>query len=336
MVSLPFSEALITIGNTTLPDKALLLAPMEDVTDPSFRFICKHFGADMVYTEFIASDGLIRDAQKSVKKLEITDDERPVGIQLYGHIIESMVEAARIAEEAKPDLIDINYGCPVRKIANRGAGAGMLCNIPLMVEMTKAIVDAVKLPVTVKTRLGWDENSKTIVDIAERLQDVGIKALTIHGRTRAQLYKGSADWTLIGDVKKNPRMKIPIIGNGDITSAEAAEQAFNTYGVDGIMIGRATVGRPWIFKEIKDFITRGEIMPPLTLREKVDLARLQFHKSLEVKGIPRGIFEMRRHFTNYFKGLPDFKEIRMKLVTTLDTDEIERLLYLIVATYPQY
>ncbi|HLO59105.1 MAG TPA: tRNA dihydrouridine synthase DusB [Bacteroidales bacterium] len=333
---MPFSEALITIGNTTLPDKALLLAPMEDVTDPSFRFICKHFGADMVYTEFIASDGLIRDAQKSVKKLEITDDERPVGIQLYGHIIESMVEAARIAEEAKPDLIDINYGCPVRKIANRGAGAGMLCNIPLMVEMTKAIVDAVKLPVTVKTRLGWDENSKTIVDIAERLQDVGIKALTIHGRTRAQLYKGSADWTLIGDVKKNPRMKIPIIGNGDITSAEAAEQAFNTYGVDGIMIGRATVGRPWIFKEIKDFITRGEIMPPLTLREKVDLARLQFHKSLEVKGIPRGIFEMRRHFTNYFKGLPDFKEIRMKLVTTLDTDEIERLLYLIVATYPQY
>jgi tRNA-dihydrouridine synthase B len=336
LVSLPFSEALITIGNTTLPDKALLLAPMEDVTDPSFRFICKHFGADMVYTEFIASDGLIRDAQKSVKKLEISEDERPVGIQLYGHIIESMVEAARIAEEAKPDLIDINYGCPVRKIANRGAGAGMLCNIPLMVEMTKAIVEAVKLPVTVKTRLGWDENSKTIVDIAERLQDVGIKALTIHGRTRAQLYKGSADWTLIGEVKNNPRMKIPIIGNGDITSAEGAAHAFNTYGVDGIMIGRATVGRPWIFKEIKDFITKGEVMPPLTLKEKVELARLQFHKSLEVKGIPRGIFEMRRHFTNYFKGLPDFKEIRMKLVTTLDTDEIEKLLDLIITTYPNY
>jgi nifR3 family TIM-barrel protein len=336
LVSLPFSEALVTIGNTTLPDKALLLAPMEDVTDPSFRFICKHFGADMVYTEFIASDGLIRDAQKSIKKLEISEDERPVGIQLYGHIIESMVEAARIAEDAKPDVIDINYGCPVRKIANRGAGAGMLCNIPLMVEMTKAIVEAVKLPVTVKTRLGWDENSKTIVDIAERLQDVGIKALTIHGRTRAQLYKGSADWTLIGEVKNNPRMKIPIIGNGDITSAEVAAHAFNTYGVDGIMIGRATVGRPWIFKEIKDFITKGEVMTPLTLKEKVELARLQFHKSLEVKGIPRGIFEMRRHFTNYFKGLPDFKEIRMKLVTTLNTDEIEKLLDLIIATYPNY
>jgi nifR3 family TIM-barrel protein len=205
-----------------------------------------------------------------------------------------------------------------------------------MVEMTKAIVEAVKLPVTVKTRLGWDENSKTIVDIAERLQDVGIKALTIHGRTRAQLYKGSADWTLIGEVKNNPRMKIPIIGNGDITSAEVAAHAFNTYGVDGIMIGRATVGRPWIFKEIKDFITKGEVMTPLTLKEKVELARLQFHKSLEVKGIPRGIFEMRRHFTNYFKGLPDFKEIRMKLVTTLNTDEIEKLLDLIIATYPNY
>ncbi len=324
----------MAIGNISLHDKPLLLAPMEDVTDPSFRFICKRFGADMVYTEFIPSDGLIRDAKKSLKKLEITDDERPIGIQLYGHLIDSMVEAARIAEEARPDLIDINFGCPVRKIANRGAGAGMLCNIPLMVEMTRAIVDAVKLPVTVKTRLGWDENSKNIVTIAEQLQDVGIKALTIHGRTRAQLYKGSADWTLIGQVKNNPRMKIPIIGNGDIITPQSALEAFDHYGVDGIMIGRATVGKPWIFHEIRHYLNTGELLPPLTLPEKVDLARLQFRKSLEVKGIPRGIFEMRRHFSNYFKGLPDFREIRMKLVTSLNTDEIEKLLDQILIIYP--
>ncbi len=308
---------------------------MEDVTDPSFRFICKHFGADMVYTEFIPSDGLIRDAKKSLKKLELTDEERPIGIQLYGHFIESMVEAARIAERAKPDLIDINFGCPVRKIANRGAGAGMLCNIPLMVEMTRAVVEAVKLPVTIKTRLGWDDSNRKIVEIAERLQDVGIHALTIHGRTRAQLYKGNADWTLIGEVKKNPRMKIPIIGNGDIVTPQSAREAFDRFGVDGIMIGRATVGRPWIFGEIRHFLNTGELLPPLTLPEKVNLARLQFHKSIEVKGIPRGIFEMRRHFINYFKGLPDFREIRMKLVTSLDTDEIEKLLDLIIFSYPQ-
>ena len=309
---------------------------MEDVTDPSFRFICKHFGADMVYTEFIPSDGLIRDAKKSLKKLELNHEERPVGIQLYGHLIDSMVEAAQIAEEAKPDLIDINYGCPVRKIANRGAGAGMLCNIPLMVEMTKAIVDAVKLPVTVKTRLGWDDTSKHIVSIAEQLQDVGIKAITIHGRTRAQLYKGNADWTLIGEVKNNPRMKIPVIGNGDIISPESARDAFDKFGVDGIMIGRATVGRPWIFRDINHFIETGELLPPMTLVQKVDLARLQFEKSLEVKGMPRGIFEMRRHFSNYFKGLPDFRDIRMKLVTSLDPEEIKSLLDLILVTYPQY
>ncbi|MBN1791724.1 MAG: tRNA dihydrouridine synthase DusB [Bacteroidales bacterium] len=324
------------IGNIQLRDKALLLAPMEDVTDPSFRFICKHFGADMVYTEFIPSDGLIRDAKKSLKKLELSESERPIGIQLYGHLIESMVEAAKIAEEAKPDLIDINFGCPVKKIANRGAGAGMLCNIPLMVEMTKAIVEAVNLPVTVKTRLGWDDSSKHIVEIAEKLQDVGIKALTIHGRTRAQFYKGNADWTLIGEVKNNPRMKIPVIGNGDIITPQAALDAFNSYGVDGIMIGRATVGRPWIFREIRHFLDTGELLPAMTLKEKVDLARLQFRKSLEIKGIPRGIFEMRRHFINYFKGLPDFRDIRMKLVTTLDIEEIEKLLDLILITYPQY
>jgi len=308
---------------------------MEDVTDPSFRFICKHFGADMVYTEFIPSDGLIRDAKKSLKKLEISDGERPIGIQLYGHLIDSMVEAARIAEDVHPDLIDINYGCPVRKIANRGAGAGMLCNIPLMVEMTKAIVNTVKLPVTVKTRLGWDETTKNIVDIAEQLQDVGIQAITIHGRTRAQLYKGNADWTLIGAVKNNPRMKIPVIGNGDIISPLSARYAFEQYGVDGIMIGRVTVGRPWIFREINHYLATGEILPPMTLSKKVELARLQFSKSLEVKGIPRGIFEMRRHFSNYFKGLPDFREIRMKLVTSLNPAEIYSLLDLILATYPQ-
>jgi tRNA-dihydrouridine synthase B len=327
---------MVTIGNIQLPDKSLLLAPMEDVTDPSFRFICKHFGADMVYTEFIPSDGLIRDAKKSLKKLEIMDDERPIGIQLYGHLIDSMVEAAKIAEEAKPDLIDINFGCPVRKIANRGAGAGMLCNIPLMVEMTKAVVDAVRLPVTVKTRLGWDETTKNIVDIAEKLQDVGISALTIHGRTRAQLYKGTADWTLIGQVKNNPRMKIPVIGNGDIVTTQSAVEAFNRFGVDGIMIGRAAVGKPWIFEDIRHFLNTGEVLPPKTLPEKVDLARRQFRKSLEVKGIPRGIFEMRRHFSNYFKGLPDFREIRMKLVTSLDIEEIEKLLDQVLITYPQY
>jgi nifR3 family TIM-barrel protein len=328
--------SMVTIGNIQLPDKALFLAPMEDVTDPSFRFICKHFQADMVYTEFIPSDGLIRDAKKSIKKLELLEEERPVGIQLYGHLIESMVEAARIAEEAAPDLIDINFGCPVRKIANRGAGAGMLCNVPLMVEMTRAIVNAVKLPVTVKTRLGWDDSSRNIAEIAERLQDVGIQALTIHGRTRAQFYKGSADWTLIGEVRKNPRMTIPIIGNGDIITPQSARDAFDRYGVDGIMIGRATVGKPWLFEEIRHFLNTGEMLPPKTLREKVALARLQFRKSLEVKGLPRGIFEMRRHFSNYFKGLPDFREIRMKLVTSLDPVEIEQILDEILVTYPQY
>jgi len=324
---------MVTIGNIILRDKPLLLAPMEDVTDPSFRFICKHFGADMVYTEFIPSDGLIREAGKSLKKLEISEDERPIGIQLYGHLTDSMVEAARIAEQARPDAIDINFGCPVRKIANRGAGAGMLCNIPLMIEMTKAIVDAVKLPVTVKTRLGWDENSKNIVDIAEKLQDVGITAITIHGRTRAQLYKGSADWSLIGEVKRNPRMRIPVIGNGDILTPQSAAEAFDRFGVDGIMIGRATVGKPWIFREIRHYLNSGELIEPMSLKDKVDLARLQFRKSLEVKGIPRGIYEMRRHFTNYFKGLPDFRDIRMKLVTSLDTDEIEGLLDHILITY---
>ena len=317
---------MVKIGNIELGDKPLFLAPMEDVTDPSFRYLCKHFGADVVYTEFVASEGLIRDCKKSFKKLQLFDFERPAAIQLYGHQVDSMIEAAKMAEEAKPDFIDLNFGCPVKKIATRGAGAGMLRNIPLMIEMTKAIVEAVKTPVTVKTRLGWDDDSKIIVDLAEQLQDTGIHMLAIHGRTRQQMYKGEADWTLIGDVKNNQRMKIPIIGNGDIKDAESAKQAFDKYGVDGIMIGRATVGRPWIFKEIKDFLLKGEVMKPLTIKEKVDLAKLHLEKSIEWKGEPRGIFEIRRHLSNYFKGLPHFKETRMKLVTLLDVPELIKTL----------
>jgi len=321
------------IGTIDLGEKPLFLAPMEDVTDPSFRYICKHFGADMMYTEFVSSDGLIRDARKTIKKLEIDDHERPIGIQLYGHLIDAMVQAAQIAEQARPDVIDINFGCPVRKIATRGAGAGMLCNVPLMVEMTKAIVQAVKLPVTVKTRIGWDENSKNIVDIAERLQDVGIAAITIHGRTRAQMYTGKADWTLIGAVKNNPRMHIPVIGNGDIDSGEIADEMFNRYGVDGIMIGRATYGRPWIFAEIKHFLRTGKPMTPLTIAQKVELAKMHLAKSIEYKEIPVGIFEMRRHLSNYFKGLPDFKQTRMILVTSLNINEIVETLDEIVERY---
>ena len=310
------------IGEIELGERPLFLAPMENVTDPSFRYICKKWGADVVYTEFISSDGLIRDAKKSLKKLDIYDYERPIGIQIYGHLLEPMVEAARVAEQAGPDLVDINFGCPVRKIAARGAGSGMMNNVPLMVKMTEEIVKAVKLPVTVKTRLGYDDQNKNIVEIAERLQDVGIQALTIHGRTRSQMYKGQADWTLIGEVKNNPRMHIPIIGNGDITNGETAKYAFDTYGVDGIMIARATYGKPWIFKEIKHYLETGREMDPLTLVEKSDLAKEHLLKSIETKGIPVGIFEMRRHLTNYFKGLDHFKETRMKLVTSLDVDEL--------------
>jgi nifR3 family TIM-barrel protein len=313
----------LKIGNTILGEYPLFLAPMEDITDPSFRMICKMNGADFMYTEFVSSDGLIRDGQKSIKKLDIYDFERPIGIQLYGHLIDSMVEAALIAEQAKPELIDINFGCPVKKIANRGAGAGMLRNIPLMIEMTEAIVKAVKLPVTVKTRLGWDEENKSVVDIAEKLQDVGIQALTIHGRTRAQMYKGSADWTLIGEVKNNPKIKIPIIGNGDIDGPERAQEMFDRYGVDGIMIGRATVGRPWIFRDIKHYLKTGELLPEPSVNEKADLAIQHLDKSLEYKEGKRAIFEMRRHLSNYFKGLPHFKETRLKLLTATDVDDIK-------------
>lgn len=313
-------------AGVTLPDNPLFLAPMEDITDPSFRMVCKNLGADVMYTEFISSDGLIRDGQKSVKKLDIYDYERPIGIQLYGHITEAMVEAALIAQEANPELIDINFGCPVRKIANRGAGAGMLRNIPLMIEMTEAIVKAVKLPVTVKTRLGWDDDNKNIVDIAERLQDTGIQGITIHGRTRAQLYKGSADWTLIGEVKNNQRMKIPVIGNGDIDGPVKAKEMFERYGVDGIMIGRATVGRPWIFRDIKHYLKTGEVLPEPSINEKADIALLHLDKSLEFKEGKRAIFEMRRHLSNYFKGLPHFKETRLKLLTAVEVDEIRAII----------
>ncbi len=317
---------MVKIGNIEIGERPLLLAPMEDVTDPSFRFICKQYGADVLYTEFISSDGLIRDADKSLKKLKIYDYERPIGIQLYGHLIEPMVESARIAENANPDIIDINFGCPVKKISRRGAGAGILKDIPLMVKMTSEIVKAVKKPVTVKTRLGWDENSKPIVEIAERLQDVGIQALTIHGRTRAQLYKGEADWTLIGEVKNNPRIKIPVIGNGDIIHGEKAHKYFKQYGVDGIMIGRGAIGKPWIFRDIKYYLEHGRVLEPLTIHEKVDLARLHFEKSIEFKGERKGILEMRRHFSNYFKGLFNFKETRLRLVTCNDIDEIYNIL----------
>ncbi len=279
-----------------------------------------------MYTEFISSDGLIREGEKSVKKLDIYDFERPIGIQLYGHLTDAMVEAAIIAETANPELIDINFGCPVKKIANRGAGAGMLRNIPFMIEMTEAIVKAVKLPVTVKTRIGWDDENRNIIDVAERLQDIGISALTIHGRTRAQLYKGSADWSLIGEVKNNPRMKIPVIGNGDIDGPARAKEMFDTYGVDGIMIGRATVGKPWIFRDIRHYLNSGELLPEPTVSEKADLALLHLEKSLEYKEGARAIYEMRRHLSNYFKGLPHFKETRLRLLTTLDTEEIREII----------
>ncbi|QQS52464.1 MAG: tRNA dihydrouridine synthase DusB [Bacteroidota bacterium] len=321
------------IKHIDLSEKPLFLAPMEDVTDASFRYVCKHFGADMLFTEFVSSDGLIRDAAKCLKKLEIFDYERPIGIQIYGHLLEPMVESARIVDRAKPDVIDINFGCPVTKISKRGAGAGMLRNIPLMIEMTKQIVEAVNVPVTVKTRLGWDEESKHIVEIAERLQDVGVQALTIHGRTRAQLYKGEADWTLIGAVKNNPRMHIPIIGNGDIVSAQKAREYFDRYGVDGIMIGRGAVGRPWIFRDIKHFLKTGEEHIPLSVKEKVDLARIHFRKSLEVKGERVGVLEMRRHLSTYFKGLDNFKETRLKLVTESNIEQLFSLFDTIEQTW---
>lgn len=321
------------IGDIDLGPQPILLAPMEDVTDASFRIICKEYGADMVYTEFVPSDGLVRDADKAIAKMHTFPEEAPVGIQIYGHIPEAMVEAARMADHADEiaggrgcDLVDINFGCPVSKIAGRGAGSGMMKDPDKMVAITKAVVEAVRKPVTVKTRLGWDEHSKIIVELAERLQDCGIAALTIHGRTRCQMYRGEADWTLIGAVKENPRMRIPIIGNGDITSPQKAREAFDRYGVDGIMVARASFGHPWIFNEINHFLKTGEELPPLGIPERVALAKRHLGLSLEMKGQPRGIYEMRRHLSCYFKGLPDFKETRMRLVTSTDPDEMYAIL----------
>lgn len=324
------------IGDIELGERALFLAPMEDVTDPSFRYMCKLFGADMVTTEFISSDGLIRDAWKSRAKLAISDFERPVGIQIYGNQIEPMVEAARIAASANPDVVDINFGCPMKKIAGRGAGSGMMRDVPLMVEMTRQIVQAVDKPVTVKTRLGWDDESKNIEEIALRLQDVGIAALTIHGRTRAQLYRGEADWTLIGKIKNNPQIHIPIIGNGDIDSPIKAKEAFDRYGVDAIMIGRATYGRPWIFREIKHYLQTGEILPQPGVIERVEIAKQHLAKSIEIKGERVGVLEMRRHLSNYFKGLPNFKETRLRLVTENDPEVLQQVISSIAERWGDY
>ncbi|SFG64044.1 tRNA dihydrouridine synthase DusB [Pontibacter chinhatensis] len=313
---------MVKIANIELGEFPLLLAPMEDVSDPPFRKVCKANGADLMYTEFISSEGLIRDAAKSVQKLDIFDYERPIGIQIFGSEIESMREAAIVSSQAGPDLIDINYGCPVKNVACKGAGAALLRDIPKMVKMTEEIVKATHLPVTVKTRLGWDEDTKNIVETAERLQDIGIKALSIHGRTRVQMYKGEADWSLIAEVKNNPRMHIPIFGNGDIDSPQKALEYRNKYGVDGIMVGRASIGYPWIFNEIKHYMKTGEMLPGPTLEERVEVCRQHFTHSLEWKGDKLGIFEMRRHYTNYFRGLPNFKPLRMKLVQSEDIQEI--------------
>ncbi len=316
----------VKIGNIDLGEFPLLLAPMEDVSDPPFRFVCKQNGVDMMYTEFISSEGLIRDAAKSVAKLDIFEYERPIGIQIFGSEIESMREATKIASAARPDLIDINYGCPVKNVACRGAGASLLQDIDRMVLMTKAVVESTHLPVTVKTRLGWDDNTKNVYEVAERLQDVGIQALTIHGRTRAQMYKGEADWTLIREIKRNPRIRIPIFGNGDVNSIEKAADWRMQYEIDGIMIGRAAIGYPWIFREIRHFFKTGEYLSEPTISERVDVCRTHFEKSILWKGEKTGIFEMRRHYANYFKGVPDFKDYRMRLVSLENIQDIHSTL----------
>lgn len=317
---------MIRIGNLQLPDFPLLLAPMEDISDPPFRAVCKDNGAHLMYTEFISSEGLIRDAIKSRKKLDIFDYEKPVGIQIFGGDEDSLALAAKIVDATNPDILDINFGCPVKKVACRGAGAGVLKDVPLMVRLTDAVVKSTSLPVTVKTRLGWDEDTKNIEEVAERLQDVGIQALSIHGRTRTQMYKGTADWTLIAKVKNNPRITIPVFGNGDINSPQKALEYKNRYGVDGIMIGRAAIGYPWIFREVSHFLETGETLPPPTIQERIAVCKKHLNKSYEWKGPIVGINEMRRHYTNYLKGLPNIKEYRLKLVTLKEKDEILELL----------
>lgn len=324
---------MVKIGTIELGEFPLLLAPMEDVSDPPFRAVCKENGADLMYTEFISSEGLIRDAAKSVQKLDIFEYERPIGIQLFGSDIETMRACSEIATKAYPDLIDINYGCPVKNVACRGAGAALLQDIPKMVSMTKAVVEGTHLPVTVKTRLGWDDSTKNIEEVAERLQDIGIQALTIHGRTRVQMYKGEADWSLIAKVKENPRIKIPIFGNGDIDSPEKALEYKNKFGVDGIMIGRASIGYPWIFNEIKHYLATGEKLAPPTIEQRVAACLKHLLFSVEWKGPVLGIFEMRRHYTNYFKGLSNFKPYRMKLVESPSVDEIQAILQEVAMVY---
>ncbi len=323
----------VKIGNISLPEFPLLLAPMEDVSDPPFRAVCKDNGADLMFSEFISSEGLIRDAMKSRQKLDFEEEERPFGIQIFGGDEEALGMSARICETVNPDLVDINFGCPVKKVAMKGAGAGVLKDIDLMVRLTESVVKSTSLPVTVKTRLGWDDNTKNIEEVAERLQDVGIKALSIHGRTRSQMYKGEADWTLIAKVKNNPRINIPIFGNGDIDSPEKAVEYKNRYGVDGIMIGRAAIGYPWIFNEIKHFVKTGEHLAPPTVEQRVEVCRKHLHKSYKWKGPKVGIFEMRRHYANYLKGLPNIKEYRSKLVTMMTVEEIDAVLDEIVTKF---
>lgn len=330
---------MIRIDDLILEGFPVLLAPMEDITDPPFRALCRRYGADMSYSEFISSDGLIRGAEKSVVKLDFDEQERPVGIQIFGADVEAMALSARIVASlpSRPDVLDINFGCPVGKVAGKGAGSGIFQDTDRMLRITRAVVrEAGDLPVTVKTRLGWDEKSICIQDLAEPLQDCGIRALTIHGRTRCQMYKGQAHWEVIGEIKRNPRIHIPIIGNGDVDSGPRAAEMFDRYGVDGVMIGRATYGRPWIFREVKHYLATGEVLPQPSVRERVAIAREHLAKSLEVKGDYVGILEMRRHLTNYFKGLPNFKETRLKLVTTLDVEELYATLDLIAERWGDY
>ena len=327
---------MIKIGNIRLPGFPLLLAPMEDVSDPPFRAVCKANGADLMYTEFISSEGLIRDAIKSKQKLDIFDHERPVGIQIFGGDEEAMAMSAKIVEAVSPDLVDINFGCPVKKVVLKGAGAAVLKDVDTMVRLTEAVVRSTSLPVTVKTRLGWDEYTKNIEEVAERLQDAGVRALAIHGRTRAQLYKGEADWSLIAKVKENPRIHIPVFGNGDVDSPEKALDYKNRYGVDGIMIGRAAIGYPWIFNEIKHFFQMGEHLPSPTIEQRVEVIRQHLYRSVEWKGLIPGINEMRRHYTNYLKGLPNIKEYRLKLVTVKILEEIDEVLDKIAKVYSGY
>src|SRR6187431_3202367 len=324
---------MIKIGNIQLPDFPLLLAPMEDVSDPPFRAVCKDNGADLMFSEFISSEGLIRDAMKSKMKLDFSEEERPFGIQIFGGDEEAKAMSAKIVETVRPDLVDINFGCPVKKVVSKGAGAGVLKDVPLMVKLTEAVVKGTSLPVTIKTRLGWDDSTKNIEEVAERLQDVGIKAISIHGRTRAQLYKGEADWTLIGKVKENPRIHIPVFGNGDIDSPEKAVEYKNRYGVDGVMIGRAAIGYPWIFNEIKHYIQYGERPAPPDMTERVRATKKHLEFSIRWKGDRLGIFEMRRHYANYFKGVPDFKPFRTRLVEVVTEAEVIAILDEVIETY---